>query len=345
MNVRGCVDRLRSLKLDHEHFRVAYNRSYAQASLAPPGQVIAIVGPTRVGKTTLSRKLAAELVRDSSEAIERSIPLIRIEAATTHQGKFSTKHFTLRALQELADPISTTDSLSFRRDTSETHLRLQLEQCIRYRKTHYMIIDEAHHLLRTPSQVRAGEVLDTFKCLGNATGLVTIFVGGYELLRTCFSSAHLNGRLTVIDFPPYTISSGSTAEMDRILLTLDEILPFAPKQSLLLHRDFIYAGSLGCLGMLIGWAINALAEMQACGDKALTISHFEATRSAEQIRPIREEIALGQELLNGRDLELQAHSTPTAGSSPSPLDRRQLKPFVRKPKRDPGPKIVSEFAS
>jgi hypothetical protein len=338
MDIKDCVEKLRTLRLDHENFRVAYNRAYAQASLAPPGQVIAIVGPTRVGKTTLSRRLATELVRDSHDEVESFIPLIRIEAATTNQGKFSTKHFTLRALQELADPITTSDNISFRRNLSETHLRLQLEQCIRYRKTHYLLIDEAHHLLRTPSQLRAGEVLDTFKCLGNSTGLVTIFIGGYELLGTCFSSAHLNGRLTIIDFPPYTGAPESTNEFDRILLTLDGLLPFSAKQSLLKHRDVIYSGSLGCLGLLVGWAINALAEMQARGDKALAIGHFEATRRAEQIRPIREEIALGQELLLERDRQLQSQAIIAKSPAGEQLVRRRTKPFVRNAKRDPGPK-------
>ena len=132
MNAKIHIDQLRKLKLDHENFRVAYNRSYAQAALAPPGQVIAIVGPTHVGKTTLSERLSPELVRDRCDVIERAIPLIRVEAATTNQGKFSTKHFTLRALEELADPINMGDCVPFRRNQSETHLRLQLERCIRY---------------------------------------------------------------------------------------------------------------------------------------------------------------------------------------------------------------------
>lgn len=336
MNAKPYIDSLRNLRLSHKNFRHAYRSAYAQSSLAPPGQVIAIVGPTRVGKTTLSHRLARELVKTSTGSDERFVPLIRIEAATTNQGKFSTKHFTLRALAELADPITLSNGVGFRRNQSETHLRLQLERSIEYRQTKFLIIDEAHHLLRTTGLRQAGDVLDTFKCLGNSTGVVIVFIGGYELLTTCFSSAHLNGRLSIVDFPPYTHAAESMGEFDRILLTLDGMLPFSEDNSLIAHRDLIYAGSLGCLGLLVGWCISAMAEMQAREDESLAIKHFEATRSSEQIRPIREEIALGQQLLPSKGFGSLQPREPTNEASKS-SNKQRRKPFVRNPKRDPGP--------
>lgn len=335
MNTFELIQQLRNLKLDHKHFRIAYKRSYNQAALAPPGQVIAIVGPTRVGKTTLGRRLAAELVKSLPDRLDRSIPLIRIEAATTNQGKLSTKHLNLRCLQELADPVNRGERAGFRRNQSETHLRIQLENCIRYRETAYLIIDEAHHLLRTPSHMRAADVLDTLKCLGNSTGLIIILLGGYELLQSCFSSAHLNGRLTVIDFQPYTASADSAREMDRIFVTLDELLPFAEGSSLLGNRDYFFSGSLGCLGLLIKWTINALAEMQALDEHVLRIKHFEVTRLVEQMRPIREEIELGQRLLSSlRSVPQTPPLDPIPTLNKAKKNRR---PGSRKPHRDPGP--------
>lgn len=239
-------------------------------------------------------------------------------------------------LAELSDPITLSAGLNFRHRESETHLRLQLERCIEYRKTKFLIIDEAHHLLRIKGQRHAGEVLDTFKCLGNSTRVVTILIGGYELLKVCFASAHLNGRLTVINFPPYTTDKDSLVEFDRILLTLDGMLPFVSSQSLLRFRDFIYAGSLGCLGLLVGWSISALAEMQARDDNGLRIRHFEATRSAEQIHPISEEIALGKHLLPVNSL--CARSSHSQSEPAIQVNRqRKSRSFIRNPKRDPGP--------
>jgi hypothetical protein len=336
MSTFELIHLLRNLKLEHEYFRIAYSRAFAQAALAPPGQVIVIVGPTRVGKTTLSRRLAAELVKAKPGRLDRSIPLARVEAATTNQGKFSTKHFTLRFLEELADPINMGDLVGIRRNQSETHLRIQLERCIHYRETSYLIVDEAHHLLRTPSQVRSAEVLDTLKCLGNSTGLVIILLGSYELLQSCFSSAHLNGRLTVIDFPPYTSSADSARELDRIFVTLDEMLPFATGNSLLGSRDFIFSGSLGCLGLLLGWSINALAEMQARCEDALRMAHFEATRLLEQIRPIKEEIELGRLLLSPHHPSPQPAPVKHDGAGDR-VKKLKRRPGRRNPRRDPGP--------
>ncbi|MFK2906047.1 AAA family ATPase [Dyella ginsengisoli] len=335
MEAQALVDQVRALKLEHRNFKTAYRRLYAQSALASPGQVIAVVGPTRVGKTTLSRRLSAELVKERTDKDERTIPLIRIEAATTNQGKFSTKHFTLRALEELRDPVNIEGWSPFRRSQSETHLRLQLERCIQYRKTRFLLIDEAHHLLRTPSQTRAGEILDTLKCLGNSTGLVIILFGGYELLQTCFSSAHLNGRLTVIDFPPYGLEPGSASEFDRILATFEEMLPLERSAALREHRQLIFEGSLGCIGLLAGWIASGIAEMAAQGEVRLTISHLLATRLVEQIRPIRDEIALGRHLSSQWGIA-GSHDAQHEEAQAPPRNAAR-RPFERKPKRDPGP--------
>lgn len=335
METQAVIDQVRALKLEHQNFKTAYRRLYAQSAFASPGQVIAVVGPTRVGKTTLSRRLSAELVKEMVDGDDRTIPLMRIEAATTNQGKFSTKYFTLCALNELRDPVNIEGWSPFRRSQSETHLRLQLERCIQYRKTRYLLIDEAHHVLRTPSRERAGEILDTLKCLGNSTGLVTVLLGGYELLQTCFSSSHLNGRLTVIDFPPYALESGAASEFDRILATFEEILPLKRAGALQEHRQLIFEGSQGCIGLITGWITTALAEMRAQGEIQLRIDHFLTTRHVEQIRAIREEIALGRHLLPQWDVAGSSDAQDDAAQAPHRSAARR--PFERKPKRDPGP--------
>jgi hypothetical protein len=259
------------------------------------------------------------------------IPLVRVEAATTNQAKFSTKHFTLRLLEELADPVSTIgNGISLRYRQSETHLRIQLERCLRYRQTRFLIVDEAQHLLRTTSGVRPGEVIDTLKSLANEVGLTIVLMGGYELLGACIDSPHLNGRLTIIDFPPYGEDELSIREFDRVLLALGELLPIGD-DFLTKNREFLYRGCLGCVGLLIGWAIKAIAELKSNSQRELRIEHFKATRYAVQNQAIADEIAFGAELL-GR-------SCPSCESAQSKRQSavRKGRPFVRRPGRDAGP--------
>jgi hypothetical protein len=166
------------------------------------------------------------------------------------------------------------------------------------------------------------------KCLGNETGVAILLAGGYELLSTCFESAHLNGRLSILEFPRYRPIESEVREFDRILLTYDQLLPWARGQSLLGMRDLIYEGSLGCCGLLSGWILTALARRQARRDQALKREHFEVTRFRQQIEPIMAEIALGEGLLTPIKRGARRSTSP-----PSPA--RRAPPGCRKPIRDP----------
>lgn len=334
MNAQSYVDKLRNLRLDHATFRNAFLRAHAHAAMSAPTQLIIVAGPTRVGKTTLGKRLAHELICPYREE-DGMIPLVRIEAATTNSAKFSTKHFTLRMLEELSDPVSTIgEGISIRYRQSETHLRIQLDRCLRFRKTRFLLVDEAQHLLRTTSGVRAGEVIDTLKSLANETGITVVLMGGYELLSTCIDSPHLNGRLTIIDFPPYGDDEASIREFDRVLLALGENLP-VKAGFLLNNREFLYRGSLGCVGLLMGWSMKAVAEMQAHSQRELRLEYFKATRYAIQNRAIANEIALGAELLG------RSHAQEEPLQSPQQRSARRGRPFVRKPVRDAGPRSRS----
>jgi len=329
MNAQSYIAKLLNFRVDHATFSNAFLRTYSHAAMSAPTQLIFVAGPTRVGKTTLGKRLAHDLILPS-QSEDGVIPLVRVEAATTNQAKFSTKHFTLRMLEELADPVSATgEGISIRHSQSETHLRIQLERCIRHRKTRFLLVDEAQHLLRTTAGVRPGEVIDTLKSLANATGLTVVLMGGYELLGACIESPHLNGRLTIIDFPPYGDDETSIAEFDRVMLTLGKLLPiksdFLPR-----NREFLYRESLGCVGLLFGWSMKALAEMGVRSQRELRLEHFKATRYPIQNRAIAKEIAFGAELL-GREPTAPALQVAKQPSS------RKGRPFVRKPVRDPGP--------
>jgi len=331
MRAAPYIEKLRALQLRHAHFENAYRRAYTHAALSQASQIIVVAGPTRVGKTTLGRRLTAELISTNSEDDGR-IPLVRVEAATTNQGKFSTKHFTMRMLEELQDPVSSIkEGMALRHSQSETHLRLQLERCLRYRQTRYLLVDEAQHLLRSTSVSRAGEVIDTLKCLANVTGIAVILMGGYELLRICIQSPHLNGRLTIIDFPPYGDDDESIHEFDRVLLSIEDILPSRPG-FLRENHEVLYRGSLGCVGLLFGWTMLALAEMEAQAHRELRLEHFTGTRYAVQNQAIADEIALGASIL-GWEL-------PSFGM-PSISKQRKVKGKVRVgerlPYRDPSP--------
>lgn len=323
---KSYANLVKEARIAHAHYTGAFNETLAYISLAPRGSVTVLVGPTRVGKSSVVKEV---LKHAFTEPVRSGIrPCIYVDAATTERGFMSMKYLTLRALSALEHPFYTDDSQGLRLSQTESTARIHLTRALEHRETKLMVVDEAHHLLRTMHRSRAASALDSLKCLGNETGVAILLSGGYELLQTCFESAHLNGRLSILEFPRYRAIEGEIEEFDRILFTFDKMLPWARNQSLVGMRELIYEGSLGCCGLLSGWIVTALARMRGRSELTLKREHFERTRFRQQIEPILEEITLGEGLL-----------TPMKGGAKRPgspkRPRRPVKPGYRKSTRDP----------
>jgi len=326
---------MHQLDIPHPRYREVELSFFTQIVMGAPGSVLLLVGPTRVGKSRLTRSVARRLVEDP--CTDGELPVIIVEAATTHGGLFSMKHFTMRALQELRHPMFGDFGFIIRQSESETQLRIKLEQAILHRKTQYVFIDEAHHLLRTNHSRQAADILDSLKCLANSTGVILVLAGGYELFTAGLSSAHLNGRMRVIEFARYGKSEQDELNFLGILQGLDAHLPWKNGQSLIKHATYIQAGTLGCLGLLLGWINSALCEMTSRGDLTLRLEHFIETRFEEQIALISREITTGEAAMK-RLRPNRTTKNDTSRSCP-PKKAQNGRPFQRKPERDPVSKL------
>ncbi|MDQ1061303.1 AAA family ATPase [Stenotrophomonas sp. SORGH_AS_0282] len=321
---------LHRLDIHHPRYQEVERRLFTQLSMGAPGSVVLLVGPTRVGKSRLVRDVSERLVKQTT--VGDTQPTIVVEAATTNGGRFSMKHFTIRALQALRHPMYGDLGFVIRQSESETHLRIKLEQAILHRQTRYLFIDEAHHLLRTSRGGLPSEILDSLKCLANATGVILVLAGSYELFTAGLSSAHLNGRMRVIEFARYRACTYDELSFKGILKGLDECLSWKNGQSLIAHCAYIRAGTLGCLGLLLAWINAAMCEMSSNGEVLLRLEHFMETRFEEQIILIAKEIAVGEAAM-----QKLLPAQPNVGDDPQPslsAPRPRRKPFQRAPKRD-----------
>lgn len=324
---------LHTLDIPHPHYDHVERQLFTQMSMGAPGSVVLLIGPTRVGKSRLIKRVAGQLITEIVENDNK--PLITIEAATTLDGRFSMKHLTMRALEELAHPLVDAHGLSFRMSESETQLRIKVEKAIRYRKTRYLIVDEAHHMLRTSRARVAADALDSLKCLANTTDVVLVLAGGYELFTAGLASAHLNGRMRVIEFGRYRNDNGDDQRnFLGIMKGLDAHLPWKVGQSLLIHAEYIQLGTLGCLGLLLQWINAALCEMAASGATRLDLTHFSQTRFEEQIQIIAQEIEAGELAMNRLRVPKPTTATSRTAAATSSTPGRRRRPFTRKPKRD-----------
>lgn len=329
-DVKEIIHSIRAAVVPHHLFEITYRRFLAGVSLADEATVVALVGPTRVGKTTLIRRLLSDLTAPVEGDV--ASPVIMIEAKTTDRGFISTKHLIEQSLVAIRHPFHVDETWRGYRNTSEGALNLRLCKAIKATGVRYLIVDEAHHLTRTKSTRSIISAIDTLKCLCNETRIVLVLVGGYEILEALFVSAHFNGRLQPIDFPNYDDGADNAFHFDRILATLDEKLPWRSGQSLTGLRELILEGSCGCYGLLLQWTKGALSEMWARGDTMLDRSHYIDTLQRHLLAPIRREISSAK--WNLREFE-QREEEPRDTRPTAAYRSQSRRPFQRNPVRDP----------
>jgi len=328
-------DSIADAKVRHFLFDQTIRAAVSQMTFAVPGSILAVVGPTRVGKSTAIRAAAKQVYPRMEQ--DGYIPYIVVDCSRTDAGFMSMRYLTLDLLGQLEHPFYGASSGKSRVSQTETNARLALRRAIKHRATKMIIVDEAHHLLRIKNSGGREAALESLKCLGNETGVVIVLVGGYELLKGCFCSAHFNGRLTLIEFPRYGRSDAQMKQFESILATFDQLLPWAKGDSLLSMSDLVYDGTLGSCGLISSWVLAALGQMDASGARRLRSEHFRKVRFLQQIDAISSEIEYGESVL--RPIESIRHEQDTGSrrvaSEPGAGRRdRRLKPGRRKPTRD-----------
>lgn len=300
-----------------------------------------MTGPSRGGKTRLMQELEL-LIVGRSKPNDGKLPVVMVNATNCSQGGlFSTKSFTLRALNAVNHPFygggedpSSYDADYFARiqRTPETILRPALEKAIRYRGVVFLFVDEAQHVLYAKGRAAgAAAILDSWKCLAATTGVVLVLVGAYPLLDAISLCPHLIGRKRQVHLPRYLTDADDRAEFDAILRVYDAHLRLGPGlESLTEMSDYLYDGSFGCIGLLEGWIREALAVAHAGQHEFLTKDHFGCvTKLTREREMIAKEIAEGERLL--ADMRAPGEESPTV--SPSNKRKPKGKPFRRNPRR------------
>ncbi len=326
-------DIINNARFPHPRYVDAVRAAVGLITFSGSGSVIAMVGPPRAGKSTAGRAAAKEVY---PRAAEDTVPYVIADCSRTDVGHISMRYLTLDLLGKLGHPFYGDGQHSLRINLTETNARLQLRRAIEHRQTKLIIIDEAHHLLRVKSRSGREAALESLKCLGNETGALILLIGGYELLKECFCSAHLNGRLSILHLARYGTNAADIQCFDRILASYDMLLPWAKGHSLLDMREFVYAGSLGSCGLVGNWTLLALARMSATGASRLRMDHFKQARYEQQLEEICADIEFGEAALRPIEGLLALTERPLVDRAEkgggSRLQKRR--PGKRLPKRD-----------
>jgi hypothetical protein len=274
------------------------------ASLRRPGTMVLVIGPGRVGKSTLIRLLEERLLARTKElmlADPSFIPFANILAAGTGTNRFEWAEYYRAVLRALQDPF--VDGKVARIRARE--LREAMETALKERKPLAIIVDEAHHLAEAARGSRLQSQLNHLKHFENASGVSHILVGTYEMRPFRKANAQLACRSVDVHFPRYDAAIDTDAQVfQSIVWALQRQLPVEQEPALLDHWEFLYARSIGCVGLLkmhLNRALNLALTEQA---KTVALSHLRKTAMPEA----RVEAALRNAL------ESEAELTETDGA-------------------------------
>lgn len=318
------------------------------ASVRRPGTMVLVIGPSRVGKTTLIRLLEERLTSMSKAQMLSDpsfIPFASILAAGAGTNRFEWAEYYRAVLRALQDPF--VDGKVARIRTRE--LREAMETALLERKPLAIIVDEAHHLAEAARGSRLQSQLNHLKHFENATGASHILVGTYEMRPFRKANAQLACRSVDVHFPRYDAAIDTDAQVfQSIVWALQRQLPVEQEPALVEHWEFLYARSIGCVGLLkmhLNRALNLALTEQT---KTVTLTHLRKTAMPEA----RVEAALRNALeseaelteADGADERLltllglrgtrRTQQSKVKTDEPSPSPNKQNQPGKRSPGRD-----------
>jgi hypothetical protein len=180
-----------------------------------PGTMVLVIGPARVGKTTLIHLLAERLLAYATSRMQADphfIPFASITAPELGSGRFDWMDYYKPVLRQLGNPFVDSPTAPVR----ARQMREAMEAAYLERKPLAIIVDEAHHLAKVRSGSRLQDHLDHLKHFENVTGVQPLDMVDKLInpLRTnfkpVFSSLGRPKRLSSLGVRPHPTSSAGT---------------------------------------------------------------------------------------------------------------------------------------
>lgn len=299
-----------------KHTRIAQIMTELETLLYPEsqGSILLVCGPSGVGKSTLARHMVESALQNASADMDADaglIPAVYVEAPSSGESDFSWRLFYQRILAQLEGDLTLpktaygVDSATSRlirprgaASNSLAALRTAVERALRARRTRFLVIDEAAHIIRQTRRNRLEIQLDTLKSLANECGTQMVLVGSYDLYQLVSLSGQLARRTHVLHFERYREDCPEDQQAFRACIRkFQSALPNLLGQHLMQHAAALQENTLGCIGTLS--SVLTRAAMLAQKDGKWSVEALRRALLTEaQRQKILEEILDGEAAIN-----------------------------------------------
>lgn len=352
MKLLDIADQLKTQVLEHREFSRVLNLLLAKIAHDHSTGFALCVGITGVGKTTLLGRLLYLLTEQAAKHPEKGLSEpIALTLVEPERKPFSWPDFYRFTLStELNIPF-----LEQRRNL-EKAIRTYVEEGVKKqikaqtiadlrrlfiettnsRRCIALLIDEIQALCKVSNNVDAHDNLDVIKSLSDLIEVPVICFGTSAAYEMLYKNEQTSRRADMIHFQRYGMSSTDMEEFASVVHHIEHSLNVPFHSGVLDDIEYIYAHSLGCVGILMDWVKMSIALAIENGHSSICKSEFrEKALSSLQLRSIADRIKSVDQLFEdsesfnaidylGREGGVFGKSTPGKTGNSSPGKRKQI---------------------
>src|SRR5260221_2599873 len=283
-DARARLEAFKAVVVKHAHLQDVDDQLSLRVEEHADATHVLLCGPGGVGKSK-ALNVVAERFKDE-ETDRFVVPILLLEPIPPDQGAYLRLDYYWQIIDALKEHLLVKELVG-----SVAHImaapkparaklgaidwfkmRQVAEQALIRARVRAVFADEGHRLMQGDGSHSVDEQLEWLKSLSNRTKVLHVLAGPYALFGFRNTSGQLARRGRDIHFPRYHVEDKEERKefvaavhylLERVPLTCD-------LNALLSHWRWFAEGSVGCVGILKTWLVDAVATTLAQGGTSLT---------------------------------------------------------------------------